>query len=124
LSVFHVVPRRQRVSISPTWESKRQTCRWSAPGQRAPLIPLRDEEAAYAGQEQALRQGAARCRTEMAWLLAASFKITMIEEIEVVFIVIAIGATGHDLLAAASAGALAALLVVVLLGLVLHCPGR
>jgi uncharacterized membrane protein len=50
-----------------------------------------------------------------------SFKAVVIEGMEVVFIVIAVGATGHMLLSA-SLGALAAGLLVILLGLVLHKP--
>jgi uncharacterized membrane protein len=52
---------------------------------------------------------------------ATSFKIVMLEGIEVVFFVIAIGA-GGPLLVPASIGAALALAVVVLLGLVLHRP--
>lgn len=51
-----------------------------------------------------------------------AFNITMIEGIEVVFIVVAMGAAGGGLLVPASLGALAALSVVVALGLVLHRP--
>ena len=54
--------------------------------------------------------------------VAASFQITMLEGIEVVFIVIAIGAGGAGLLMPASLGALAALLVVIALGLAVHRP--
>ena len=54
--------------------------------------------------------------------VAASFQITMLEGIEVVFIVIAIGAGGAGLLMPASLGALAALLVVIVLGLTVHRP--
>jgi putative Ca2+/H+ antiporter (TMEM165/GDT1 family) len=50
-----------------------------------------------------------------------SFKAVVIEGMEVVFIVIAVGATVHMLLPA-SLGALAAGLLVILLGLVLHKP--
>ncbi|WP_353072047.1 hypothetical protein [Tunturiibacter gelidiferens] len=50
-----------------------------------------------------------------------SFKAAVIEGMEVVFIVIAVGATGHMLLSA-SLGALTAGLLVILLGLVLHKP--
>jgi uncharacterized membrane protein len=52
----------------------------------------------------------------------AAFQITMLEGTEVVFIVIAIGAGGVGLLVPASLGALAALLVVAVLGLVIHRP--
>lgn len=88
----------------------------------AGVIPLRDETAAYACETDSLR---ARGGASGGWdrvAVSAAFQITMIEGIEVVFIVIAIGATGGGLLWPASLGALAALAVVVLLGLVLHRP--
>ncbi len=94
----------------------------------AGVIPLHDEAAAYAKTTAALRGGLAPSwRPEWArgWdrvAVATSFKITMIEGIEVVFIVIAVGAAGRGLLVPASLGALAALLLVVALGLVLHKP--
>ncbi|MBV8428991.1 MAG: hypothetical protein JOZ88_17280, partial [Hyphomicrobiales bacterium] len=52
----------------------------------------------------------------------ASFKITMLEGIEVVFIVVAMGAGGAGLLLPASLGALAALALVVALGVLVHRP--
>jgi len=87
----------------------------------AGVIPLHDEAQAFAAETAVLRQGAA---SGIAWdwvAIAAAFKIVMLEGIEVVFIVIAIGAAG-GLLLPASVGAVAALLVVVLLGIVLHRP--
>jgi Ca2+/H+ antiporter, TMEM165/GDT1 family len=87
----------------------------------AGVIPLHDEAQAFAAETALLRQGAA---AGIAWdwvAIATAFKIVMLEGIEVVFIVIAIGAAG-GLLLPASAGAVAALLVVVLLGVVLHRP--
>lgn len=88
----------------------------------AGVIPLHDEDAAYAKQAAAMRglggvgQGWDRVAVRTA------FNITMIEGIEVVFIVVAMGAAGDGLLLPASLGALAALLLVVALGLVLHRP--
>jgi uncharacterized membrane protein len=87
----------------------------------AGIIPLHDEDALYAAQRQALG-GAARRERWDAPALAAAFKITMIEGIEVVFIVIAVGAAGRGLLLPAALGALAAFCVVVLLGLALRRP--
>src|SRR5262249_39119039 len=56
------------------------------------------------------------------WLAGfASFKAVVLEGLEVVFIVIAVGA-GRGLLGAASLGALAACLVVVAVGFVIHRP--
>jgi uncharacterized membrane protein len=87
----------------------------------AGIIPLHDEEAAFSAETAHLRQGAGG---HMAWdwvAIGAAFKIVMLEGIEVVFIVIAIGAAG-GLLVPASVGAIAALLVVTFLGVILHRP--
>ncbi len=85
------------------------------------IIPLHDEAAAYARETAMLRrQGGGGGWDRIA--VATSFQITMLEGAEVVFIVVALGAGGTGLLLPASLGALAALLVVVLLGLALHRP--
>ena len=88
----------------------------------AGVIPLHDEETAYARETAALRglDGIGQGWDRVA--ASTAFKITMIEGIEVVLIVVALGAAGSGLLVPASLGALAALLLVVLLGLVLHRP--
>jgi uncharacterized membrane protein len=87
----------------------------------AGIIPLHDEQAEYAKEIAAARAiGGGGGWDRVA--LSTSFQITMLEGIEVVFIVVAIGAGGPGLLAPASLGALAALLVVVALGLALHRP--
>ena len=88
----------------------------------AGVIPLHDEAAAFAQQTRSLQ---AQGRSTRRWdgvAIAAAFEITMIEGIEVVFIVIAVGAGGPGLLLPAGLGALAALVAVVLLGLVVHKP--
>src|SRR5215472_17184741 len=88
----------------------------------AGVIEFHDEAATYAGETALLKSyGAARNRRWDAVAIGTSFKIVMLEGIEVVFIVIAVGAAG-GLLVPAGIGAGAALLVVVLLGLVLHRP--
>ncbi len=87
----------------------------------AGVIALHDEAALYAKETAALR---AAGQAGPGWdrvAVSTAFKITMVEGIEVVFIVIAMGAAGGTLLPA-SLGAAAALLLVVLLGLVLHRP--
>lgn len=88
----------------------------------AGIIPLRDEAQAYARETEALR------RNELAsaggWdaiAIATAFKAVVLEGLEVVFIVIAVGTVGHMLIPA-SAGAAAAGVLVVLLGLALHRP--
>jgi uncharacterized membrane protein len=88
----------------------------------AGVIPLRDEAAAFAGETAALRR---RGRAAGGWDgvgVATAFKIVALEGIEVVCIVVAIGAAGRGLLLPAGLGALAALVLVALLGLVLHRP--
>jgi uncharacterized membrane protein len=88
----------------------------------AGVIALHDEEAAFAGETAQLRSyERARDPRWDAVAIGTSFKIVVLEGIEVVFIVIAVGAAG-GLLVPACVGAGAALLVVVLLGLVLHRP--
>ena len=84
----------------------------------AGVIPLHDEAAAFAAGTAELREH----RSRLDWLAGlASFKAVLLEGLEVVFIVIAVGA-GHGLLLPASAGALAACGLVAIAGLVLHRP--
>lgn len=88
----------------------------------AGLIPLHDEQAAFAKNTETMRNLSTR---HAAWdkvAFAAAFNITMLEGTEVVFIVIAIGAGSTGMLLPASLGAVAALLVVIALGLILHRP--
>jgi uncharacterized membrane protein len=87
----------------------------------AGVIPLNDETAAYA-RERTTLEAMGRASNWDRVAVATAFKITMIEGIEVVFIVIAVGAAGAGLLVPASLGALAALALVVLLGVLLHRP--
>lgn len=87
----------------------------------AGVIPLNDEEALYAQSRAALAGGSLAGGWDRL-ALATAFKITMVEGIEVVFIVIAVGAAGPGMLWPAAGGAIAALLVVVLLGLLLRRP--
>jgi Ca2+/H+ antiporter, TMEM165/GDT1 family len=88
----------------------------------ADIIPLHDEGAAYEEETRLLRQFGTGGSGWDQVAVATSFKITMLEGLEVVFIVIAVGAGGVGLLVPASIGALAALLCVVLLGIVVHKP--
>ena len=88
----------------------------------AGIIPLRDETAAYAAETDLLSHSPRRFRAGWDTIaVTASFKIVMLEGIEVVFIVIAIGAVS-GLLVPAGIGAGAALLVVIALGIALHRP--
>ena len=84
----------------------------------AGVIPLHDEAAAFAAGTAELREHRAR----LEWLAGlASFKAVLLEGLEVVFIVVAVGA-GQGLLLPASAGALGACCLVALAGFVLHRP--
>ena len=88
----------------------------------AGVIPLHDEAKAFASETQELRDQEHRHEARLDWLAGlASFKAVVLEGLEVVFIVIAVGA-GRGLIGAASLGALAACLIVIAAGFVLHRP--
>jgi Ca2+/H+ antiporter, TMEM165/GDT1 family len=88
----------------------------------AGAIALHDEAIAFASETEELRDQARRHEARLDWLAGlASFKAVVLEGLEVVFIVIAVGA-GRGLLGPASLGALVACLVVVAVGLVIHRP--
>ena len=88
----------------------------------AGVLPLHNEALAFAAETAALRgQGKVVRQAIDKLAFATAFKSVMLEGIEVVFIVIAIGAGGR-LLVPAAVGAALALLVVVALGLWLHRP--
>lgn len=87
----------------------------------AGIIPLHDEAAAFAKETARLRTLGRGQGGDMV-AVATSFQITMIEGLEVVFIVIALGAGGPGLTWPASYGALAALVMVIALGIILHRP--
>jgi uncharacterized membrane protein len=88
----------------------------------AGLIALHDEVAAFAKNTAAMRKSAAGGRGWDKVAFAAAFNITMLEGTEVVFIVIALGATGAGLLLPAGLGAVAALVLVAAVGFALHRP--
>ncbi len=88
----------------------------------AGFIPLHDETKAFAQETEQLREQARRHEARLDWVAGlASFKAVLLEGIEVVFIVLAVGA-GHGLLVPASIGAVAACLLVVAAGFALHRP--
>jgi uncharacterized membrane protein len=88
----------------------------------AGIVPLRDELAAFAGQTADLAAAAGRGNPRLDWLAGvATFKAVVLEGLEVVFIVIAVGAA-RGLLWPASLGALAAFVLVLLTGLILQRP--
>jgi uncharacterized membrane protein len=88
----------------------------------AGILPLHDESLAYANEIKSLRSVGGLGPGWDRVAVTTAFNITMLEGIEVVFIVIAVGAAGPGLLAPAAIGALAALLLVVALGVALHRP--
>jgi uncharacterized membrane protein len=88
----------------------------------AGVIPLHDEVALFAKETGNLRKLGGSSGGWDRSGLSTAFQITMLEGVEVVFIVIAIGAGGTGLLLPASLGALAALAVVAALGAVVHRP--
>jgi uncharacterized membrane protein len=88
----------------------------------AGVIPLHDETATFATETADLCEQARRHEARLDWLAGlASFKAVLLEGLEVVFIVIALSA-GRELLVPASAGALAACLLVAGVGVVVHRP--
>jgi len=83
---------------------------------------LHDEAMAFATETAELREQARRRESRLDWLAGlTSFKAVLLEGLEVVFIVIAVSA-GRGLLVPASAGALAACLLVAGAGFAVHRP--
>jgi uncharacterized membrane protein len=88
----------------------------------AGVIPLHNEEIAFATETAELREQARRNEARLNWLAAiATFKAVLLEGLEVVFIVIALG-VGRGMLIPASAGAVIACLAVAVVGLIVHRP--
>jgi uncharacterized membrane protein len=86
------------------------------------IIALHDEASAFADETADLRAQARRHEQHLDWLAGlASFKAVQLEGLEVVFIVIAVSA-GRGVLVPVSAAALAACLLVALIGLMVHRP--
>jgi uncharacterized membrane protein len=88
----------------------------------AGVLPLHDETAAFAAETAQLAEEARRKHASLDWLAGlAAFKAVLLEGLEVVFIVIAVGA-GRGLLWPASLGALAACVTVLAVGVLVHRP--
>lgn len=86
-------------------------------------LALRDETVAYQTSTRALQHDTALAGKAADWIAGlAAFKAMALEGLEVVFIVIAVGAGGHGALLAASLGAGLACLIVLAMGLALHAP--
>ena len=88
----------------------------------AGVIPLHDEDAIFASESAELSEGRKTGQASQDWIAGlAAFKAVLLEGLEVVFIVIAVGA-GHGLLWPAALGALGACIVVLLIGVIIHKP--
>jgi len=88
----------------------------------AGILALHDEAAAFAKETASIGRARRAPGSAMdAIAFGATFKIVMVEGIEVIFIVVAIGA-GGPLIVPASIGAGVALVLVAALGVVVHRP--
>mgnify|MGYP001031006918 CR=1 FL=1 len=88
----------------------------------AGVIPLHDEDAIFASESANLTEEARRKKTSLDWIAGiTAFKAVLLEGLEVVFIVIAVGA-GQGLLWPAGLGALAACALVLTAGAFVHKP--
>jgi uncharacterized membrane protein len=87
----------------------------------AGVLPLRDEREKYANSEAKFRLLPRVAGFDWA-ATAVSFKATMLEGLEVVFIVLALGAKGGRALEAAALGAVLALMAVVAVGFAVRAP--
>jgi uncharacterized membrane protein len=88
----------------------------------AGFIPLHDEAAAFAAETAELRAAGRAPARALDWVaVITTFKAVVLEGVEVVFIVIGVGATGGMLVPAGLGAAIAGLLVIAL-GLALHRP--
>jgi uncharacterized membrane protein len=88
----------------------------------AGVIPLHDESTAFAAATTELGKKALRSRRQSDWIAGiTALKAVLLEGVEVVFIVVAVG-VGHGLLWAASIGAAAAGALVLAVGLIAHRP--
>jgi len=89
----------------------------------AGVVPLRDEQSAYADKTDQLSELSRQARpARVAWIAGlAAYKGVLLEGIEVAFIVIAVGA-GRGLLWPAALGAFAACLLVLGIGALIHRP--
>lgn len=86
------------------------------------VIPLHDEDAVFARESADLRAEVQRRQTSQDWIAGiAAFKAVLLEGLEVIFIVIAVGA-GRGLMWPASLGALGACILVLAIGVVAHRP--
>lgn len=86
------------------------------------VLPLHDEDAIFARESAGLAADIRRQKTSQDWIAGiAAYKAVLLEGLEVIFIVIAVGA-GRGMLWPASLGALAACALVLAIGAVAHRP--
>lgn len=88
----------------------------------AGIVPLHDELAAFQAEKANLDKEAHSRGASLDWIAGiTAFKAILLEGLEVVFIVIAVG-SGRGLVGPAALGALAACVLVLLVGAVVHKP--
>jgi len=88
----------------------------------AGVIPLHDEDAIFAAETAGMNEQSHRRQKNLDWVAGVTaLKAVLLEGLEVVFIVIAVGA-GRGLLVPAGLGALAACMLVLAIGAVVHRP--
>ncbi len=85
-------------------------------------VAIHDEDLAFSKETAELQAVARQHSQHLDWLAGiVTFKAVVLEGLEVVFIVIAVGA-GRGLIGAASLGAFAAFVLVLIIGLLVHKP--
>jgi uncharacterized membrane protein len=88
----------------------------------AGIIPLHDEIAAFAKEQESLSATQARHNQSLNWIAGmTAFKAMLLEGLEVIFIVIAVG-SGHGLTGAAAFGALCACVLILAVGMLVRKP--
>ncbi len=88
----------------------------------AGIIPLHDEDLIFAKEKAGLIAEAKSKQSTQDWIAGlAAFKAVLLEGLEVVFIVIAVG-SGHGMLWPAALGALGACIAVLIIGVIVHKP--
>ena len=88
----------------------------------AGIIPFHDEDAIFAAKTAELREDEGRRSRSLNWIAGVTaLKAVLLEGLEVVFIVVAVGA-GRGLLVPASLGALTACALVLTAGVLVHRP--
>jgi uncharacterized membrane protein len=88
----------------------------------AGVLPLHDEDKIFAEEQASLIEERKSKKTSQDWIAGiAAFKAVLLEGLEVVFIVIAVG-SGRNMLWPAAMGALAACVAVLIIGVLVHKP--